>query len=360
MLGRSSLVLALASGLLLPAPAALAADYGCVNCGGGDYSVDYSGKGGDHDRYVVDPDSKYFMSDDDQSHADPNQNFVLRGSVGIAGITANEHVYYFTTGPQNLSLLKWESLAPMASADAKLRLGDAWTLRGHIDAAMSGDSTMTDYDWLGFSPSLSFDDWDHRSISPNTSLDWYLNGSLAIGRDMPVSDAFTVNFNGGVKYTDVQWTAKGGTYIYSTAGFRDTTGTIPDVNAVRYRQQLPTAFLGADATIKDGAWSLDATTKVGLLVSAQSQDHHYLRVPPMIITDNLSWGSMASIDARLGYDISEHLGAFLEGSYEKVVATHTPSTYTNMNTGAVLSQSNTVGGAELDTWSLKAGLKGQF
>ena len=312
------------------------------------------------DRYIIDPDSPYFMSDTDQTQADPNQNFVLRGSVGIAGITANEHVYYFTSGPENLSLLKWESTAPIASVDAKARFGDAWTLRGHIDAAISGDSTMTDYDWLGFSPSLNFDDWDHRSISPNTSLDWYLNGSIAVGRDLPISDALTVNFNGGFKYTDVQWTAKGGTFIYSNAGFRDTTGTIPNVNAVRYRQQLPTVFLGADASVKDGPWSLDTTTKAGLVVYGLSTDDHYLRVPPFYILDTLTTATMVSADARLGYDISDHLGGFIEGSYEKMFSGHVPSTYYYMSNNQAYLHSDQVGGAELDVWSLKAGLKGQF
>ena len=67
-----------------------------------------------------------------------------------------------------------------------------------------------------------------------------------------------------------------------------------------------------------------------------------------------------SADARLGYDISDHLGAFVEGSYEKMFSAHRPTRYTNMNTGALLSQSNVIGGAELDVWTLKAGLKGQF
>ncbi len=312
------------------------------------------------DRYIIDPDSPSFISDTDQSYADPHQNFVLRGSVGIAGISANEHVYYFTSGPENLSLLKWESMAPIASVDAKARFGDAWTLRGHIDAAISGDSTMTDYDWTGFSPSLNFNDWDHRSISPNTSLDWYLNGSIAIGRDLPISDALTVNFNGGFKYTDVQWTAKGGTYIYSTGGFRNDIGTIPDVNAVRYRQQLPTVFLGADASVKDGPWSLDTTAKAGLIVYGMSTDHHYLRVPPFYIVDTLDMGTMVQADARLGYDIGDHLGVFAEGSYEKMFSGHVPSTYSYMSNNQAYLHNDKIGGAELDVWSIKAGLKGQF
>jgi plasminogen activator len=219
---------------------------------------------------------------------------------------------------------------------------------------------MTDYDWTSFSPSYAMDDWDHRSISPNTSLDWFLRGDVAVGRDLPISDALTLNVNGGVGYTDVQWTAKGGTYIYSTAGFRDTSGTIPDVPAVRYRQQLPTGFIGIDAAVEDGPWSFDTSAKAGLTVYGISTDHHYLRSPPMVITDQLGWGQVLSADARLGFAVNDHLSAYLEGSYQKVFAGHTVSDYTNMNTGASLLHYTNIGGAELDTATISAGIKGKF
>jgi len=341
----------------------MAADYnGCNACGGGNYVVDYNGGSSNRERLIADPDSPYFMSDVNQAAADPNQNFVLRGSVGVAGITGTEHVYFpgGGGGNNNLSLLKWESTAPMASFDAKARFGDAWTLRGHIDAAISGRSTMTDYDWIPpFSTSLAFDNWSDRSISP-TSLDWYLNGSVAFGRDLPISDALTMNVNGGLQYTDVEWTATGGTYIYSNASFRDSVGSLPNVPGVRYRQQLPTAFVGTDAMVKDGAWSLDATAKAGVVLMGRSTDWHYLRSPPRYQVDYLNFAQMLQADARLGYDFSDHLSAFLEGSYQKMYSGQVPTDYFQMSNNALLIHDDHIGGAELDAWSVKAGLKGQF
>ena len=178
---------------------------------------------------------------------------------------------------------------------------------------------MTDYDWIRLS----------RPVSPSTigpivrsaphSLDWYLNGSVAFGRDLPISDALTVNVNGGLQYTDVEWTATGGTYIYSNAAFRDSDWVAAGRRRrVRYRQQLPTAFVGTDAMVKDGAWSLDATAKAGLVLMARSTDWHYLRVPPRYQVDHLNFAQVLQADARLGYDFSDHLSAFLEGSYQKM------------------------------------------
>ena len=313
------------------------------------------------ERLLVDPDSPYFVSDADQTYADPNENFVLRGSVGLASVVGREHVYAGSAGDDNLSLLIWESTAPIAKVDVKLRFPDAWTLRGHLDVALMGSSRMTDYDWIPpNNTGHGMNDWSDRSISPNTSLDWYLNGDIALGRDLPISDVLMVNVNGGFKYTDVQWTAKGGTFIYSDPGYHDTVGSIPDVPAVRYRQQLPTVFAGVDATVNDGAWSLEAGGRAGLILYGQSVDHHYLRIPPRTIVDQLSYGQVLSADAKIGYAFSAHFGAFVEGSYEKTFAAHTPSDYYVTATGAKFLHSDNIGGGELDVISLTAGLKGNF
>lgn len=363
MFSRFCRPLTIASCLVLLAGAApvAAADYdGCgFGCSGG-VGYDYS-PGGDEDRLIVDPDSPYFISDTDQAAADPNENFALRGSIGMGSIKANEHVYFSTAGTQNLSLLVWENTAPIANVDLRMRFPGQWTLRGHIEAALPGQGKMTDYDWIPpYNTGFGMDDWSHRSISPNTRLDWYGTADIAAGRDFAINDALSVNTNVGFKYTDVQWTAVGGTYIYSSGGFRNDIGVIPDAPAARYRQQLPTLFAGVDATVNDGAWSLEAGARAGLIVWGHSRDDHYMRTPPRYTWDDLSWGQMLSADARLGYKFNDHLGMFLEGSYEKTFAAHTPSDYRQISDNSLMFTANGLGGAELDVAKITAGLKGNF
>lgn len=309
------------------------------------------------ERLIFDPDSKYFMSDIDPSAANPNENVVLRGSIGVASIEALEKVYAFTSGTDLLSLLVWQSTAPIASGDVKVRFFDNWTLRGHIDAAVSGDSVMTDYDWDGFAPSYAPGDWSQRSISPNTNLDWYLNGEMAVGRDLPINEALTVNVNGGLRYTDVEWTAVGGSFIYSWFGYRDTVGTFVDIPVGRYRQQLPTVFAGIDANFDDGPWSLEAGAKAGMTFMASDTDHHYLT--HVIYTDQLSYAQVYTANAKLGYNFSDHLGAFLEADYEKMISGRGAEDMYNTTTGVTTHFEDAIGG-ELQVLSLKAGLKGNF
>ena len=306
-------------------------------------------------------DESEFGSDGENHYVvDDAQKTILRGSIGIASIDAREHVYAGPTGDDNLSLLLWHSLAPIASFDAKSTFFDGWTLRGHVDVAINGASSVGDYDWTSYSPSYAFDDWDHRSLSPST-LDWYFNGDFALGRDLPINDAVTVNLNGGFKYTDVRWTARGGDFIYSENGFRDTTFSIPD-NVVlgTYRQQVPTVFAGIDTSIDDGPWSFEASGKAGLVLYGQSVDQHLQRNPPMSITDQLNLGRVLSADAKLGFAMSDHMSAFLEGSYEQMWSAHDVTDYRQISDNTLLIHDDSIGGAELRTMSIKAGFRGDF
>lgn len=330
--------------VVLIAPAQ-AADYGGTQCCGA-IKYDYGKSSGDGD---------YFISDTDFSKADPNENFSLRGSVGFATIETNEKVFSSIASDDLLSLLNWQTTAPIATLDGKVRFPDNWTLRGHIDASMGGDSSVTDYDWLaGYDP----ENWTDRSISPNTNLDWYLNGSLAVGRDLPINNDFTINVNTGFKYTDAKWTAVGGSYIYSVANFRDTAGNFANTPVGDFRVQLPEVFVGADANVKDGPWTLEAGAKAGLTIKATDTDTHFLR--SIRFFDKFSWAQMYSADARVGFAINEHLSAFLEGSYETLLSTHGDTDINDMNTGELVGHSDASAGVEMKVAAIKVGLKGNF
>lgn len=300
-------------------------------------------------------DAAYFLSDVDPAAAAPDDNVILRGSLGVARLEAREKVFWATSGDDLLSLLVWRSTAPIASGDIKVRFPGEWTLRGRIDAAIGGDSMITDYDWMaGYVPDL----WTHRSVHPDTSLDWYLDGTIAIGRDLPVNEALSINVNGGVKYTDVKWTARGGSYIYSVDDFRDTTGTFPDVAVGDYRLHVPTAFIGIDARVTDGPWSLDTAARAGLTFGAGATDNHYLR--DLRFEDGLDWAQVVSAEARLGYAFTDNLGAFLEASYEKMVSGHGDTHAYDTTTGALDGVYEGAAGAEFEAMSIKLGLKGNF
>lgn len=81
---------------------------------------------------------------------------------------------------------------------------------------------MEDYDWA--SGDYAFDNWTDQSIHPGADLDRYINLDAAIGKNFAMDENITINLHGRFKYTNVKWTAHGGSYIYSKLGFRDDFG----------------------------------------------------------------------------------------------------------------------------------------
>ena len=309
-----------------------------------------------------------FSNGEDFVYTTSDDSVHLRGSIGILALEAKEHVFAAAGSSDNLSLLIWQGLAPMATGEVQVRLQDNWTVSGKLRAAISGDSYMEDYDWFG--PdfiSYDFGDWTHRSQHPNTNLDWYFDGALALGRDVVAEDNVRVNVNGGFKYTDVQWTAVGGNFVYSDTtvdnpgnNFHAYTGSFADDPAITYRQQIPTLFAGLDVEATENGWTYGASAKAGVTLFGVATDRHWMRVPPLRFVDRLKPAPMLSLAASASHDLSDNLGLFFEGAVEKVFLGRADTDIYNNDTDAYLGGSTDAAGGELGTLSLSAGLKGSF
>lgn len=301
------------------------------------------------------------LEDDDEIVYVPSDNgaFTLRGSLGAASIVAHEKVFVSASSNDLLSLLVWETTAPIASISAEAQLGGQWSLRGRFDTTLGGESRMADYDWLpSYYAGPAADQWTDRSLHPNTSLDWYLDGEIAIGTNFRSTDNFSAGASAGLRYTDVKWTAVGGSATYSVGGFRDTAVLFPDAPVIDFRMRLPTAFLGFDSTFTHGPWTLSGSSKVGTTFLAGQTDHHYLR--NLRFEENLSMALAYSAEARLAYAFSEHVGMFVAGSYDRVVSGHIDSAMYDMTTGEQLHLDRGGAGGELQVASVKVGLQGSF
>ena len=283
----------------------------------------------------------------------------LRGGFGAIGIEAREYVYNSPGSTDAMSLLVWQSVAPMATAALKFRVFDDWTIEAKGQGAMSGDSYMEDYDWLlPHRIDFASGNWTHQSRHPNTSLDWYLNGSIAVGKDFMFGDGVRANLNGGLRYTDVQWTATGGEYIYSVGGFRDTQGQFGNVPGITYRQQLPALFAGIDAEIREEAWTFATSAQLGMTFFPVATDDHWLR--NLRFVDSLRPSPMVALSARGGFAVTDNLEVFTEATLEKVFLARADTKTFAIDTGLPQATFTNSGGGELGTVSLSAGLKAHF
>ncbi len=292
----------------------------------------------------------------------------LSGGVGIIGLEGREYVFAGTGSTNVLSLLVWQSVAPVLTTGLEVTLPDGWTIAGKAQVAMGGDSYMEDYDWINTAPGFTnyeFDNWTHRSQHPDTNLDWYFNGSIALGFDIAVDDEVTVNLNGGFKYSDVQWAAVGGSFVYSTLadGYRGDVGTFPNEPGITYRQQFPALFLGMDYEVTQDQWTFGLSAQGGLTFQAVARDNHWMRDPAplgLLFVDTLQIAPTAALSASAEYAATDHLHVFLGGTLDKVFLARGDIDQYDNNTGVLMGTFPDAAGAELLAASVSAGVKGSF
>lgn len=287
--------------------------------------------------------------------------FVFSASAGVLALEGREQVFTSSGSTNNLSLLIWQSVSPMVSARAQGTFGGGWTLTAEGRVAAGGFSYMEDYDWIApWAPSFAFDDWSHRSQHSNTRLDWFAEGSVAVGYDFDLRGGMKANVNGGFAYTDVQWAASGGTGLYSTGGFRNDPRVFPNSLGIIYRQQLPSTFIGIDTSIEHGDLTVDLGARGGVAFMQQATDRHFQRVPPLLFENPLVPAPTLGASAKLTYALNDRLGVFVDARIDKMFLARGPQIVSNMNTGAPVSFASDAMGAELLSGSLSAGLKGSF
>lgn len=287
---------------------------------------------------------------------------VAWGSIGVISLEANELVYDDVGSDTRLSQLIWQSTAPVLTAGLDVSLPEGWTFTAKAQVAMSGDSYMEDYDWIPpYATGTGDDDWSDRSQHPDTRLDWYFNGSLLLGYNLLNADGVKLNVNGGFKYTDVQWAAYGGSYVYSENGYHDEVGEFPaGEKGITYRQMFPAVVVGLDGEITDGDWTFGAGAHAGLTFNAQDDDHHWQRTPPLDFIDKLVSAPLVSAEASVGYKIADKTQIYLSGSAEQIFTARGDTEVYDNDTGELLEVDLDGAGADLFAATISVGIKGTF
>lgn len=280
----------------------------------------------------------------------------LRGSYGLMSVGADEIVHY---NNYQVSHLFWRSSnVQVLSGALEVDVTPEWTgiLKGSF--GMGGTHQIEDMDWLApYAIDTTQDGWSDRSVHPNTTLDEYFEAEAALRYNVIDDSINTLGFLAGGKYTQVQWTAYGGTYSYSNNGFRDTNGSFADIPVGAYKQTMPVAYLGATGGYKAGAWSFNGTGTAGLAINPGSVDHHYLRTT--LFEDKFQVAPAVSASLSAEYQLLNQISIYGDAKADWLFQTSGDTTATNWKTGAISSYPTTAAmGYYAGTVSL--GLKGRF
>lgn len=294
------------------------------------------------------------MLSDPAAFSVTNETVRLRASIGALFIEGDEYVF---NGDRTLSHLIWQSKAPVLRGGIDVNVGHGFSISVEGAAAGYGTSYMEDYDWMA--PANSFDDWTHRSQHPDTRLNHFLSGEVALGYDLARDERSSVRMHGGFKYTDVYWSAYGGSYVYSVNGFRDEAGNFPEGEpGIDYRQRLPELFVGVDGEEHYGSFRLGGLLRGGVTVLGSATDNHWMR--DLLIED--SFGVAPSLSAGLdaGFALGRMAELFVSARYDQTFQMRGRAEYIDTNTGAITIAEDDIAGAALRTLSLNVGLKGRF
>ena len=288
------------------------------------------------------------------SYASDDATIEFSGGLGAMYLEANEYVF---NGDATLSRLIWQSRVPVLRGSMAVALSGGWSLSAEGSVAGFGSSYMEDYDWQ--IKTNDFNAWTDRSQHPDTQLNHYVSGAAAIGYALSDDDDGAVRLQAGLKYTDVKWSAYGGSFVYSDGGYRNKTGNFADgAPAISYRQQLPEVFIGFDGDQYYDTVRLGGMVRGGLTVLAQSHDDHWMR--NLRVEDSFRPAPTLALGADVGFALGPASEFTIAGRYDQTFLMRGKSEYFNTSTGARTIVGDDLGGAELRSAEITAGLRGAF
>lgn len=274
------------------------------------------------------------------------------GSYGLTAIRAGEFVY---AGSKKLSELDWKSNAVSTlNAGVSVELPRDFYLKATGLIGFGGDGFMADFDWQN--PQRSA--WSDRSQHPDTRLDHYYVVSAEVGRVLVSRDATELGMGAGFKYTDVQWSAWGGSYVYSSGGFRNLRGRFdPDQKGISYRQSWPVPYLGATLRHSDGNWTFSGALQGGLAVGASDIDDHWAR--NLRFYDDFNATPVVALSAMVDYRVLEHVSLYASGAFDRMFRVRGDTRQVNARNGRTQFYDNGAGG-DFRSMTISAGIKGRF
>lgn len=255
----------------------------------------------------------------------------LRIGTGYLTGTAHEIVNAGSFSENHMSRLNWE-IDELYMGGFGFSFQKEWVvLHGDVwISAKDGEGSLDDYDWV-MEDRNDWSDWSHHDDTTVEATMYDLTAEFLI--PYFTSDHFAISLFLGFKHDTFNWDARGGTYIYSTTTFRDTTGTFPGGQlGISYEQIYKTPYIGVGLRGVFSRFEFSGRFIASSLVSSEGDDIHHLR--NLNITSDMDDGNMYSVDLSGSF-------AFTKNWIAQLAFTHT--SYDDLKGNATY---NTVGDNE--------------
>ncbi len=293
-------------------------------------------------------------------------SFSLDASVGLVEGTASEYAFYYPYDRKfKLSELTWDIKdVMMAGVHGSMEFARRFRLNlGVWSALTEGGGAMLDRDWNYSdedSAALKPNDrnWTDESRHPDTSLD---EGTIVdVNLSVMALRAGRFELRGivGYKHETWNWSARGGTYVYSTEyyGSRDLTGAFPaGVEVIAYEQRYSIPYIGVGASWAIPAFQVESHLLFSPLVSASDSDYHALR--GVLFEGDFSGGTYVGLGLNATWAFAPHWSATLGGEYQAIPEMTGDTAVSGLEGSGYFSDG---GGAALSAMSVTLGVGYSF
>lgn len=270
--------------------------------------------------------------------------FSARIGAGYLSGQAHEYVYWADEGGHTASELVWDiDSAYMFGIGGSIRPLDWLNINADIWVNLGdGEGYMVDYDWMVVGM-----DWTDQSVHDDTDVTQAFIFDVNVEMTMLESDTVALFGIAGYRHDAFEWEARGGSYVYSVNGFRDSTGNFPNnMLGITYEQKFNVPYLGIGFNADIDRFHIAAKVIGSIFVNGEAIDHHHAR--NLVTYDDFSGESMLAFDIALGYDITDAIALLAEFSYEKYDTMQGDSEWHFNDVGAVYTLKDGAG-ADLET-----------
>lgn len=240
-------------------------------------------------------------------------------SLGTLSGKTKERVYEPDEGGRKVSQLDWKY-----SNTVILKGGINWELMPWVSLGASGWTTldsrngnMIDRDWMDpGNPGT----WTDVSRHPNTRLNYANEFDLNVKGWFLNEPDYRLGFMVGYQESRYSFTARGGTYIYSSEeGFRDYIGAFPDgEKAIGYKQRFKMPYIGLTGSYRYDDFEFVSTFKYSCWVESTDNDEHYAPEKRITYRDKIEKQNYYSVAVNAGYYVTPHAKVYVEGTWNRV------------------------------------------
>ncbi|ENK6897016.1 omptin family outer membrane protease [Escherichia albertii] len=241
-------------------------------------------------------------------------------SLGTLSGQTKERVYLSEEGGRKASQLNWKY-----NNAAIIKGGLNWDLLPRVSVGASGwttlahrGSNMVDRDWLDATKPST---WTDESKHPDTRLNFANEFDLNIKGWLLNQPGYRVGVMVGYQESRYSFTAKGGSYIYSSeeGGGRDEIGSFPDgERAIGYKQRFKMPYIGLTGSYRYDDFEFAGEFKYSCWVKASDNDEHYNPEKRITYRSNVNRQNSYSVSLNTGYYITPEAKLYVEGIWSRI------------------------------------------